>query len=920
MSRSDWHSLSRDDVVHELQTSLTQGLTGTEAQKRLQEYGPNQLAEEQGRSTLAAFIDQFKDPMVLILLAACVLSILLQEYLDGGAILTIVILNAVLGVVQEHKADQALAALKQLTAPRCRVRRDGKVLEIDSRELVPGDIVVMEAGDPVPADLRLTKSAMLQVDESLLTGESLPVNKDAGKNLTPSTPTADKVNMAFMSTAITYGHGEGVVIATGMETEVGHIAGKLQEEGKGNTPLQKRLGQFSQQLGGAMVVICILVGVLGLWRGMKWLDVLLMAISLAVATIPEGLPAVTTIVLAMGTQRMAARNAVIRRLSAVETLGSATVICSDKTGTLTQNRMTVTRLWIPEEGITPGEGQNLMEPRQVHIQTDPVHTQSPAEPAQARGPIQSEHARRLENQAGLLLAAGALCTDASLDTDEAGHFKSLGDPTETALVVAAAQAELDKRRLEEQHPRLAEVPFSSDRKRMTTIHHLDDTHCTGIVKGGPDVVLARCTKLRIGGQAVALTPELRQAAAEANQQMAQEGIRVLAVALTPPFGELPEDLASLEHDLELVGLIGMTDPPRPESATAVAEAQRAGIRTIMITGDHSDTALAIAKKIGIAGAASRALTGPELETMNQEQLDQAVNEVSVYARVSPEHKLRIVDALRRQGQVVAMTGDGVNDAPALKRADIGIAMGLVGTGVARGAADMVLMDDNFATIVNAVEEGRTIYGNIQKAAFFLLSANLAELGIMVVALLLGMSVPLEPIQLLWINLITDSLPAIALGMEPVEPGIMDRSPRNPREPVLTSRLIKLMLIQAALLTSAVLVALNMGIRADPANAQVMGSTYAFAVLTLAQLWWAHGCRSDSKASWQVGFFRNRMAWVATAVGALLLIAVITVPFLEPIFQVRDVSAQGWLWILVLSLLPSLIMEFVKKLLPPAAKG
>lgn len=882
MSRTDWHSLSTGDVAQKLNTSPTQGLTDAEAKARLEQHGPNVLAEEKGRTMVQAFVDQFKDPMIVILLIACVLSIILGEYLDGGAILAIVVLNAVLGLVQEHKADQALAALKQLTAPQCRVRRDGRVVEIDSRQLVPGDVVVLEAGDPVPADLRLTKAVMLQIDESLLTGESVPVTKDAEQALDPTTPMGDRVNMAFMSTAVTYGHGEGIVIGTGMATEVGQIAGKLQQEEQGATPLQKRLGQFSQQLGGIMVVVCIIVGALGLWRGMTWLHVFMMAISLAVATIPEGLPAVTTIVLALGTQRMAARNAVIRRLSAVETLGSATVICSDKTGTLTQNRMTVTRLWVPEEWIEP-RGQYT-----------------------------------LESQAGLLLGGAALCTDASLDTGEAGEYESLGDPTETALVLAAAEAGLDKRQLEEAHPRAAEVPFSSDRKRMTTFHKLDGTHYTGIVKGGPDVVLARCSRIRVGGRTVPLTEDRRQAAAAANQQMAQEGIRVLAVAVTQPQAELPDDLDGLEQDLELVGLIGMTDPPRPESAKAVAEAQRAGIRTIMITGDHKDTALAIARQIGIASARSRALTGPELEVMSEADLDKAVNEVAVYARVSPEHKLRIVEALRRQGEVVSMTGDGVNDAPALKRADIGVAMGLVGTGVARGAADMVLMDDNFATIVNAVEEGRTIYGNIQKAAFFLLSANLAELGIMTLALVLGMGVPLEPIQLLWINLITDSLPAIALGMEPVEPGIMERPPRDPKEPVITSRLLTLMLIQAAILTGCVLVALMMGMEADPADAHVMGSTYAFATITLAQLWWAHGCRSDSKPAWQVGFFTNRMAWVATAVGALLLVLVMTVPFLAPVFQVKSVSVQGWLWILILSLIPSIVMEFVKKLFPPAS--
>ncbi|MFO7273741.1 MAG: cation-translocating P-type ATPase [Bacillota bacterium] len=876
MERVNWHTLPHTEVTARLDVDPARGLTAAEAAERLARHGPNQIAQEQRRSLLKVFIDQFRDPLVLVLLVAALLSLGLGEYLDGGAILAIVILNAVLGLVQEHKADQALEALKELSAPRCKVRRDGRVAEIDARELVPGDIVVLEAGDPVPADLRLLRSVMLQIDESLLTGESVPVEKDAARTLEASTPLADRANMAFMSTAVTYGHGEGVVVATGMETEVGRIAGKLQEETEQATPLQKRLSQFARVLGAGMLVITVLLGLLGLWRGMPWLEVLMFAVSLAVATIPEGLPAVTTIVLALGMQRMARRNAVVRRLSAVETLGSATFICSDKTGTLTQNKMTITRLWLPDEWVDP----------------DGPHP--------------------LETRAGLLLAAGALCSDASL-SEEDGEFRSVGDPTETALVLGAARAGLDKRALEARHPRVAEVPFSSARKRMTTFHPLGEPAegYTGIVKGGPDVVLARCTRIRTAQGTVPLTPELRRAVEEANREMAEQGIRVLAVAFTAPQAQLPEDLAALEQDLELIGLIGMTDPPRPESAPAVRKAHEAGIRTMMITGDHATTALAIARQVGIADAHSRVLTGPELEEMDDAALEEAVRTVPVYARVSPEHKLRIVEALRRQGHVVAMTGDGVNDAPALKRADIGIAMGQVGTGVARGAADMVLMDDNFATIVAAIEEGRTIYANIQKATFFLLSANLGELLIMTIAMLVGWPVPLQPIHLLWINLVTDSLPAIALGVEPAEPGIMRRKPRDPREPVLPSRLIALMGIQGVFRTFAVLAALWLGMRAGSADPAAAGSTYAFATLAIGELWWAHSCRNLAAPPWRVGLFRNRVAWVATGVGLLLMVSVMTIPFLQPLFKVVPIGLGGWVTVLLLSLIPTVAMEPVK---------
>ena len=888
MSTQHWHSLSAENVASELETPLSAGLSQQEVSDRLARYGPNKLVEEKKKSIWSMVAEQFSDFLVIILLVAAGLSFLLGEMLDGGAIMAIVVLNAVLGIVQEFKADQALAALKQLSAPTCRVLRDGEVVRIDSRDLVPGDVVLLEAGDPVPADLRLTQSVMLRIDESLLTGESVPVEKDADRVLQAETPLADRVNLAFMSTFVTFGRGQGVVVATGMDTEVGRIAGKLQEEEEEATPLQQRLSKFGKQLGVAMLVVCAIVGALGLFRGMGWLEVVMVAVSLAVATIPEGLPAVVTIVLAIGTKRMAERNAVIRRLSAVETLGSATVICSDKTGTLTRNQMTVTRLWLPWDWVDVDGKATLDEPH------------------------------------GLLLAAASLCNDASL-SGEGDDLRSVGDPTETALVIAAARAGLDKRALEKQYPRVAEVPFSSERKRMTTFHYLTDEGATGVVKGAPDVVLRLSTRVRTGGETMPLTDADRAQIEEANHQMAGEGIRVLAVALTDPQTDLAGDLEQRERDLIFVGLIGMTDPPRPETAPAVAAARTAGIRTIMITGDHVDTAMAIGRSVGIVdGDHPESYSGVQLDQMDDAQLEQAVQKANVFARVSPEHKLRIVDALRRQGQIVAMTGDGVNDAPALKRADIGVAMGLSGTGVAKGASDMVLMDDNYATIVNAIEEGRTIYGNIQRFTFFLLSANLAELFIITVAMLTNRPLPLQPIHLLWINLITDSLPAIALGMEPSEPGIMHRPPRDPGENVVTGRMLVQMLIQAVLMTAAVLWAHSLGMRKDPANAAAMGATYAFATLTIAELVWAHACRNLTKPLWAIGPFKNRFAWLATIVGVLLLVVVMTVPVLEQVFELHEVHTQDWLWIILFSLGVTAIMELVKVVLgrldrPAAAK-
>jgi Ca2+-transporting ATPase len=814
--------------------------------------------------------------MVVILFVAGIVSVLLREYTDAGAIFAIVVLNAVLGFFQEHRAERAMAALKSLAVPVVRVRRDGRVLEIPSSHLVPGDVVLLDAGGHVPADGRLFETANLRIQEAALTGESEPAEKVTaaiGKN---DLPLGDRSNMAFMGTTVVAGRGALVVTETGMRTELGRIADMLQTVRREPTPLQRRMEQLARGLAAAALAVVLVVFGLGILRGEPFRLMFLVAISMAVAAVPEGLPAVVTIALTLGARRMLARKALIRRLAAVETLGSVTCICSDKTGTLTQNRMTVARLDV-------GGRQFDIEDR-------------------AR-----RSAAGLDAGASLLLAGGTLCNDSVLERDESDRekFSAVGDPTEAALVIAAADAGLDQAELGRTLPRVAELPFTSERKRMTTVHRLDATPGLGgrlagalrafvpgseyfaFTKGAADVLLGLSAAVWDGGRIERLTDERRERISRSNDALAQDGMRVLGLAFRPvAAGVLPGDEQTLERDLVFVGVVGMIDPPRPEVKEAVATCRAAGIRPVMVTGDHPLTARHIAAELGM-GEGGGLLTGRELARMSVAELEPVVERTTVYARVAPEHKLGIVQALQNKGHVVAMTGDGVNDAPALKKADIGVSMGITGTDVAKEAADMVLLDDNFATIVAAVREGRAIYDNIRKFIKYILSANSGEIWVMLIAPFLGMPLPLVPLQILWINLVTDGLPSLALSVEPAERDVMRRPPRNPRESIFGQGLGWYIIWVGLLMAVA---SLGMGFwawrRGDPG-----WQTMVFTVVTMSQLFQCLAVRSSRDSTFTIGFHSNP-ALLGTFLFTLVLqLVVIYVPFLQGVFRTVPLSPR-----------------------------
>ena len=888
MKDKKWYSLDIQECCWELGTHPEQGLDLNEAAARLKEYGPNALQEKPPRSLLSMFLGQMKEILVLILIAAAVISGIIGEWEDSIVILIIVILNAIIGVIQENKAENALKALKDMTKPSAKVVRSGKVLQVSANEVVPGDLILMDAGDSVPADARLVEAASLNANESALTGESVPVEKNTDVISSGQVPTGDQKNMLFMGTTITGGRGKAVVVETGMKTQLGRVAQLLEEAVPESTPLQQRLGKLGKILGIAAGVIVAVVFFIGLWKGEDLLEMFMVAISLAVAAVPEGLPAVVTIVLALGVTRMSHQRAIIRKLPAVETLGTATIICSDKTGTLTKNEMTVTRIFVAGKvfeitGLGYNPVGNFLDGDSCKIQ-----------------PLKEEHL-------ALILLGGLLNNDAQLENTEKG-YRVIGDPTEGALVVAAAKAGLSREACKKS-PRLAEIPFESNRKMMTTFHHMDGA-VRSFTKGAPDVILGRCSALLTHEGTVALDEKNLKRLLEVNSKFASHGQRVLALA-TRRWSDVPADFSpeTAEQDLTFIGFFVIMDPPRPEAKESVALCRRAGIRTVMITGDHRETAEAIARELDILQPGYHSLAGDRLEQMSEEELKETVNRVAVYARVSPEHKLRIVEALKYNGHIVAMTGDGVNDAPALKRADIGAAMGISGTEVAKEASDIVLQDDNFATIVKAVEEGRTIYSNIRSSVNYLLSCNTGEIFAIFSALLLGLGSPLSPIQILWLNLVTDGPPALALGLEPPQKGIMDRPPRKPKEGLFSEGIGVKILWQGILIgllsLAAYWLALSWGRTLEEAH------TMAFVTMSMSQLVHSFNVRSTERSLFTIGFGTNRSLLYAFAVSSAALFIVIFTPFLRGVFETVILQPSDWALVLGFSVIPLVLVEISK---------
>lgn len=894
------HTLCIEETVKNLDTSLEVGLTSEEAKKRLKKYGLNELAKGKKTTLLQRIIAQFSDFLVLILIGASIVSIMVGEITDALVILGIVVANATLGIVQESKADKALEALEEMGAPTATVIRDGCTMEIPSRELAPGDLVMLEAGDYVPADLRLVSCSNLKIDEASLTGESVPVEKEPDAELPENTPIGDQANRGFMSTIVTYGRGLGIVTSTGMNTEIGKIAGKIQTYSQEKTHLQKKLEQLGKYLGFAVLGICAVIFFIGLTRGEPALNMFMTAISLAVAAVPEGLPAVVTIVLALGMQRMIQHHVIIRRLLAVETLGTTTVICSDKTGTLTQNQMTAVKLYLPGTWINvSGTGYN---PEGSFTYEDA--------PEEVIDPSSIPDLKTL-------LVAGALCNDAELVIPDNGtpngsssDYRIIGDPTEGALVVALEKSGISRKEMEEVLPRVYEFPFDSERKRMSTVHQIQEDNYVSYTKGGPDVILARCTHVLENNKVVLLTDEKRNDILSANETMARNALRVLAIAYKE-LDHIPKsnEMDSVESDLTFIGLVGMIDPPRIEVIDAINKCKTAGIKVKMITGDHAITALAIARELGIANEHSKALSGQDLEQMSDEELAEVVEDISVFARVSPEHKVRIVEALKAKGHITAMTGDGVNDALALKRSDIGVAMGITGTDVARETADMILTDDNFASIVAAVEEGRTIYSNIRKFVYFLLSCNIGEVLVIFTAIMLRWEIPLLPIHLLWINLVTDAFPALALGVEKPEKQIMFQPPRDPKEPILDRLMRTGIAIQGIFITISTLSAFWYGWK--HLDDLELGRTLAFATLIVAELLRAHSSRSEKYSVASIGFFSNTSMLYATTFSFILVLLVLYVPALDAIFKTNPLTLGDWGVVIGLGVLPFIASEITK---------
>ena len=903
MTQKPWHTVAAAELLQTLNVNIETGLSEADAAAKEAQFGSNELTESGGVSPIRLLVAQFTNTMVLILIAAAVVSGFLGKVTETAAIAAIVILFALLGFFQEYRAEQAMAALKRLAVPLVRVRRGGELRELSAKALVPGDVVLLEAGNAIPADLRLVECVNLRIQEAALTGESEPVEKQTEVLPREDVPLGDRRNMAYMGTVVTYGRGTAVVTGTGMNTELGKIATLLQTVESGLTPLQQRLDQVGKQLAIGGVIVAALVMVIGILRGESVEEMFLTAVSVAVAVVPEGLPAVVTVTLALGAQRMLRRRALIRKLPAVETLGSVTTICSDKTGTLTENRMTVTIIdvaghFLELQGTAKHPATSLQLP---DASPDFLANQPP--------------------EIGLALAAGALCNDASLRPDPAtGRFSALGDPTEGALLVAASQVHLRKSELETVVPRVAELPFDADRKRMTTVHRLPEdtaqlplalraladapTPFVSFTKGAVDGLLSLCPKIWLNGTAVPLDLTWIARIEAANEEMAQNGMRVLGLAMHWQPDDQPE-----EDNLIFIGLTGMIDPPRPEVKTAVAICKSAGIRPIMITGDHPLTARFIAHDLGITDN-MRVKTGQDLSRMTPEELGEVVKEVSVYARVTPEHKLRIVEALQNQGQVVAMTGDGVSDSPALRKADIGIAMGITGTDVSKEASEMVLLDDNFATIVSSVEEGRAIYDNIRRFVKFSIAGNVGKVLVMLLAPFVGINVALLPLQLLWLNLLTDGLLGLGLGVEPAEPNTMQKPPRSPQESLFSGGLTR-HVIWVGLVMGLVALGLGLAYYApeDPANTR--WQTMIFTSLAFMQMGQALASRSTTVSLASLGLRTNPVLLGLVVITAVLQLIVIYTPALDQFFQVTPLSGMELLLCAGLGLGMLLLIELEK---------
>ena len=860
-----WQTLRKEEALRQLDTDEKQGLTEKEVKERQEKYGKNKLEEKKKESFIVKFIKQFNDFMIITLIIAAIISAVVSklngeaDYIDSIIIVAIVIFNAIMGLVQEQKAEKSLEALKKMSAPNAKVRRDGRVQEIDATLVVPGDIVILEAGNYVPADCRLINSYNLKIEESALTGETIPSLKDSSKILKENTAMGDLCNMVFATTIVVNGHGEAIVVETGMNTRVGKIAGMIIEDESPETPIQKKLAEVGKILAIACIIICVLIFVIGIFKKIPIIEMFMTSVGLAVAAIPEGLPAIVTIMLSIGVTKMAKKNSIIRKLPAVETLGSSSVICSDKTGTLTQNKMTVTE-------------------------------------------IRNCFGRANSNERKFILELGTMCTDTTEERIN-GKLGFVGEATEVAISNAAMEEGVSKSFLYDEMKRINDIPFDSKRKMMTTIHKYGNEYRI-ITKGAPDVLLKRCSNCYSGGQIVPIFSK-KDDINEQNNQMAEKALRVIAVAYKD-VEKLPE-MQDVEKDLIFCGLIGMIDPPREGVKEAVRTCRRAGIKTVMITGDHLQTAKAIAKELGILKRGDLAIDGETLERMSQHELEQNIMDYSVFARVSPEHKVRIVKAFQSTGAVVAMTGDGVNDAPALKNADIGIAMGKGGTDVAKNAADMILLDDNFVTIVEAVKQGRNIYDNIKKAIHFLISTNIGEIVTIFFGLVLGIKSPLLAIQLLWINLVTDSLPAIALGLEKEEENIMSRLPRNPKKNLFADGLWWKIIIEGAMLGIFTLLAFSIGNRLYSVE---VGRTMAFLTLGILELVHSFNIKSE-ESIFKIGVLENKYLVGALVLGVILQVIVVVVSPLAQVFSLVPLTGMQWLYTILIAVAPIPIVEIQK---------